>query len=79
MPEIPKQIEQIGVITKQGNMVVIKWMDGIPQIKKVELLYSLSMAEHEVFVRHKYFAQSNIIDPHTQKNVLIPKEKGVVN
>uniref|UniRef100_A0A6H1ZPL1 Uncharacterized protein n=1 Tax=viral metagenome TaxID=1070528 RepID=A0A6H1ZPL1_9ZZZZ len=77
---MPKeQIEQIGIITKQGNIVTVKWADGVPQIKKVELLYSLSMAEHEVFVRHKYFAQSNIIDPHTQKNVLIPKEKGTPN
>ena len=74
-----KQVDNVGVIIKQGNVVMIKWADGISQIDKVNMLHNLSMAEHEVLIRQKYFTQSNIIDPNTKKKVFVPKDGGTPN
>ena len=69
----------IGTILVAGNQVSVNWAEGTPQNKKVEMLNNLAFAEHEILIRHKYFNQSNILDPHTQKQVLIPKEQGAPN
>ena len=71
-------VKQLAIITAtndgKGSRIEVKWVAGTPQVAKVGILHDLSMAEHEVLIRHKYFSQSNILDPHTKKQVLIPKD-----
>lgn len=62
-------------IIQQGNKITASWAKGVPQAAKVTMLNNLAFAEHEVLIRHKYFSQSNIIDPHTKEKILIPKKE----
>ena len=65
----------ICTITQSGNRVASTWSKGIPQSAKVQILNNLAFAEHEVLIRHKYFNQTNIIDPHTNKKIILPKKE----
>lgn len=69
-----KQIEQIAVIIKQGNMVIVKWGDGIPASAKIQILNSLMFAEHEKMITEKLTTKSNVINPYTGKQAIIQKE-----
>jgi len=74
--KVPDKIptELVCTITKQDNRIMSNWHGHISQAIKVQILNNLAFAEHEILIRYKYYHQSNIVDPHTGKNIIIEKE-----